>query len=120
MPRAPYHLDAIKVALATNGEMRAVDLANALGLKDSTLMGAVAPGLREGILVKRKDGGAVFYALAEGVEVDVAPEFNAALWADGDLVLVGVKLNDDGASLTLNPEQTDKLRRLLMGQGPES
>lgn len=44
-------------------------------------------------------------------------EFNAALWADGDLVIYGAQENEDG-SITLMADQTAKLLRLLHGQGP--
>lgn len=50
---------------------------------------------------------------------EAEPEFNAALWADGDLVIYGAQENDDG-SFTLNAAQTAKLCRLLHGQGPEA
>lgn len=54
-------------------------------------------------------------ALEETEEV----AFNAALWADGDLVIYGAQENDDG-SVTLSTEKVRKLCRLLHGQGPEA
>ena len=73
------------------------------------------------------EGRAVFYSLAEGVVVETAAQaedeeqrpFNAALWADGELILWNVEMNEDGRSVTLNAEQTRTLCRLLHGQGPE-
>lgn len=126
MPRAPFHLPGIKRALAAGGEMRQAELCKAVDLRASTLLAAVKPGMRSGEILRREDAGCVFYRLADGVEVepqevpaDDADGFNAALWADGDLVLVGVELNADGRSVTLGPKQVRTLCRLLHGQGPE-
>lgn len=126
MPRAPYHLDSIKQILAANGEMRQTDLSKASDLSVGTLHAAVKPGLRSGELLDRRDGRAVFYRLAPGVVVepaadadDGAPKFNAALWADGELILWNVEMNEDGRSLTLSADETRTLCRLLHGQGPE-
>lgn len=126
MPRAPFHLDSIKAVLAANGEMRQGALATACDLSVGTLIAAVRPGLREGVLADRREGRSVWYRLADGVTVepstqeeDGVPEFNAALWADGDLVLLGVSLNEDGHSVTLGPDKVRTLCRLLHGQGPE-
>lgn len=123
MPRAPFHLDAIKAALAANGEMRAADLARAVDISDGTLMAAVVPGMRDGVLVKRKDGNATFYSLADGVEVEPAAEpesrpFYATLDTDGELDLYGlIELQDGGHRVT--PDGVRLLCRLLHGQGPE-
>lgn len=50
-------------------------------------------------------------------EGEEAVAFNAALWADGDLIIYGAQLNEDN-SFTLTAEQTATLCRLLHGQGP--
>lgn len=55
--------------------------------------------------------------VAEGSEEVV--EFNAALWADGQLTMVGVTHTEDGG-IVLDADQTRKLCRLLHGQGPEA
>lgn len=122
MPRAPYHLDAIKTALHEQGELQQAALCKAVDLKASTLIAALKPGLRSGEIVERREGRSAFYRLADGAQAEPAaekpPEFNAALWADGDLVLVGVALNADGHSITLSPDRVRLLCRLLHGQGP--
>lgn len=65
MPRAPFHLDAIRPILRAHGEMRQADLAKAAELTVGTLIAAVRPGLRSGELRDRRDGRSVFYRLAE-------------------------------------------------------
>lgn len=47
---------------------------------------------------------------------DDAPPFNAALWADGELTICGMQVNEDGG-VTLSADQTRTLYRLLRGQG---
>lgn len=87
----------------------------------------LAPAVRHEWLFKHKVGGVrVAYSLQpqdgpqeEAEEPEELPPFNAALWADGDLVLVGLQINQDGHSATLGPEQVRQLCRLLHGQGPE-
>lgn len=132
MPRAPYHLDSILDVLAANGEMRQGELARATDLGVGTLIAGVKPGIRQGKISVRREGRSVFYRLVDGVppakgdeaegadrdeKASETPPFNAALWADGDLILWNVELNDDGRSLTLSSDQVQMLRRLLLGQG---
>lgn len=84
-------------------------------MDESTLPQILAAEIESGEVVQRKAGRGVFLSAPA-----TPPEFNAALWADGDLVLFGVELNPDGTSLTLKPNQVQLLCRLLHGQGPEA
>lgn len=43
--------------------------------------------------------------------------FNAGLWVDGSLILVGLQLREDGAAV-VSPEDTMKLRQLLAWAPP--
>lgn len=122
MPKQPVHLESAKAHLAEHGETRAKELADAIGVAPGTLQAALKCAVRDGFVVKRMEGRAVFFSLPDGEPQPAdgdAPDFNAALWADGDLVLVGVTLNDDGHSVTLGPDKVRTLCRLLHGQGPE-
>lgn len=121
MPRAPYHLPAIKRALAAadSREMRSCDLARAVELKGSTLLAAVAPGLRDGVLEKRQEGRSVFYRLADGIEVEPAEdepaqpsEIRWSIWDDGDLVVYGLQENEDG-SHTVPAQVLEAIRKRI-------
>jgi hypothetical protein len=80
-----------------------------------------------GLVRTRKEGRLLFWGLGDGTpdlqprdqdEREEAPapaatpEFNAALWADGDLVIYGAQENEDG-SITLSPEQLAIVKRLV-------
>lgn len=122
MPKPRGHFESAKAHLQQHGESRAKDLANALGIAFGTLQAAMKVPTRNGEVIVRREGRAVFYDLPEGDPVpleDEAKPFNAALWADGELVLWNVGLNEDGRSVTLDSDQTRLLCRLLHGQGPE-
>jgi hypothetical protein len=120
MARPPVHLTSAKAVLADRGEMKAGPLSEAIGVSPATLLSGIKAAILRGEILKRNEGRAVFYRLPGqepgGEDADeVSKEFNAALWADGDLVLVGVTLNADGNSVTLGPKQAHQLRRLLAG-----
>jgi DNA-binding transcriptional ArsR family regulator len=125
MGRPRIHFAAATELLEANGEMRACDIAEKLGITPSILASAMRVPERDGEIFRRKEGRHALYRLTE--ELPAAndessgekPKFNAALWADGDLVLVGVEMNTDGNSVTLGPDQVRVLCRLLHGQGPE-
>lgn len=89
----------------------------------ASVSSSLAPALRHGWLFKHMDGRRVHYSLQppeeEPEEVEELPPFNAALWADGELVIIGAQQNTDG-SITLVPDQVRQLCRLLHGQGPEA
>lgn len=124
MGRPRIHFEAAKALLEANGEMRAADICTELGIPQATLNSAFRVPERDGEVFKRKEGRHSYWRLTEepaandDTASDEAPKFNAALWADGDLVLVGVELNTDGNSVTLGPKQVQVLCRLLHGQGP--
>lgn len=120
------HFGIAKALLAEHGEMQAKDLAAAMGVNCGTMLAALACPIRDGEVIKRTEGRAVFYSLGEeriervpvrqaAREEAAAPKFNASLWADGELILWNVKINEDGRSLTLDADQAGMLRRLLQG-----
>lgn len=49
---------------------------------------------------------------AEAEEVAPAPEFNACVWADGEVTIYGAQENEDG-SFTLSFDQAKTLRKLI-------
>lgn len=130
MGRPRIHFEAVKAYLAEHGETRARELADAVGITLASLKSAVRKAEQDEEILKRLQGRVAYYRLpgqepgeAEAEEPqadDKLPEFNAGLWADGDLVLVGVELNADGHSVTLGPDRVRLLCRLLHGQGPEA
>lgn len=120
MARPPLQLHAAMAQLTEHGEMRGKALADALGVAVENLNPTLRRALANGELLRRHEGRAVFYRLPDqepgGPDApEGTPKFNAALWADGELVLWNVDLNDDGRSLTLNQEQVQQLRGLLVG-----
>jgi DNA-binding transcriptional regulator PaaX len=134
MAREPQHLKTATAYLAENGETRMTDLANGIGISVGTLYSGLASAIARGDIVKRNEGRSVFYRLpgqdalerrpapaAPGVEGDdERPKFNASLWADGELILWNMEMNEDGRSLTLDARQTRMLARLLRGHGVEA
>jgi hypothetical protein len=121
MPQPRVTLKRAHAYLSANGETQANALASALGVTPGTLSSAVKAGLLEDTIVKRKDGHNVFYSIGAGESPDGSEfkdgldGFNAALWADGDLVLHNVEMNDDGSTITLSRRRVALLRRLLLG-----
>lgn len=125
--RAPKYLKPVIDHLTEHGETQMTALAEAIGVSPATLYSGVATAIARGEIVKRSEGRAVFYGLGNGTPAandtrqrpepvaDTGPQFNAALWADGELILWNVDLNEDGRSLTLNADETRTLRRLLVG-----
>ena len=100
--------------------------ADCAAILGKSVSSSLAPAVRRGWLYKHELNGRgrrVAYSLQpqEVAGEEPAPaEFNAALWADGELVLHGVELNPDGRTLTLKADQVRLLCRLLHGQGPEA
>lgn len=119
MAREPLHLKAALAYLAEHGETRAKALALGVQISDATLLSGIKSALARGEILVRRDGREVYYRLPEqGAEestLEAAPKFNAALWADGELVLWNVKLDADGKRLTLDAEKVAMLRGLLTG-----
>lgn len=130
MGRIAVHLISIQRVLAEHGEMRQAAIAKAVNLPIATFLAGVKPGLRDGTVLDRREGRSVFYRLADGVEAPAAvegeegdeqqadPEFNASLWADGDLDLFGV-IELAGGGVRVPAAGVRALCRLLHGQGPE-
>lgn len=82
------------------------------GIKHRNVSSHVKGAVANEMLFVRHEGRKVFYSLQpEEVKREA---FSAALWDDGDLVLRGVQINDDG-SVTVTAEETARVKRLLMG-----
>jgi hypothetical protein len=116
MGRPRIHFEAAKALLEAKGEMRANDLAAAIGITPSTLASAMRVPLRDEEVLRRKEGQHAFLRLPgeepaakEGAEVK---EFNAAAWADGDVDLYGIIELDDGG-YRLTPAMVAKLKRVI-------
>lgn len=97
------------------------ECAQAMGSKNNAMSASLGAALRHEWLFKHTgEGRAIFYSLRPPAEEEEAPEaFAAALWDDGEVVLRGVRHNEDG-SVTLAADQVRRLCRLLHGQGPEA
>lgn len=128
MPQPRKTMKAAETYLAEHGETQAGKLADALCVTPGTLTSALKPAILEGTVTKRKDGHSCYYSLGSGEPVNRSPaaavpvdeSFNASLWADGDLVLYGVEMNEDGSTVTLSRSRVAMLRRLLLGQGAQA
>jgi predicted DNA-binding transcriptional regulator YafY len=123
MHRQSIYFETIKAILAERGELRARALAEAVGVSAPTLFSAIKTPVIRGEIVKRTEGRDAYYSLPDqgggspeepGEEVPAAT-FNASLWADGELILWNVQMNEDGRSLTLSANQAQMLRNLLRG-----
>jgi predicted transcriptional regulator len=122
MPQPRKTLKLAEIYLQKHGETRAGALADALGVTAGTLTSAIKPAVLEGTVAKRTEGRSVFYSTGNGIptsprllEEHEERSFNASLWADGDLVLYGVTINDDGESVTIGRQNVTLIRRLLTG-----
>jgi hypothetical protein len=118
--RAVEHLKT----LDEGSELSTVDFAAALEVEPHAFVQCMgAPRKHRVVNVRRSDsrGRALLWSLGTGQpvatlddEVDESEDtpFNAALWADGELVIYGATENTDG-SVTLSPDQVTKVKRLI-------
>lgn len=106
MPRANAHLQHAREYLAEHGETRGGTLANAIGVKQSTLVASIGRAIARGEIKERQDGRAKYYSLgsvapAEGAdeerEEQTQPEVRWTHWDDGDIVIYGLVENEDGS-----------------------
>lgn len=115
-------------------EVSTATLADAVGHEgDTNLAPFLLAAVKHGAIVPRKVKGvrSYFWSLGDGTPQAVDPEeaqdapkvirtraspdgqaFNAALWIDGSLIVVGAQRRPDGA-VVLTPEQTRQLRSLV-------
>ena len=97
--------------LLQDGERRAVEICESLQVSAGKLSLAMRVPVRDGTVMMRREGHAVFYSLPQAPEPVV---FRAARWADGDVDLYGIiELDDGGFRLT-----PDMLKQVLALVGP--
>jgi hypothetical protein len=131
----PYRAIEFLKTHPAGSELAAAVICEALGTDTNGFATCMTPAKRAGLVQARKEGRLLMWSLGDGTPEDLpedyqpdeplkraeqssppVAEFNAALWADGDLVLYGAQLNEDN-SVTLNAKQTRTLCQLLAGQG---
>jgi len=90
-------------------------IADLLGMDPKSINATFKSSVERGLLHSEKRGLHRFYSLRpfEVPDEDKVP-FNAALWTDGDLVIYGATLNEDG-SVTVAHADVARLRGLLHG-----
>lgn len=89
------------------------EAASVMGITKQAVSSHLQPAFRRGWLFKSVENRQLRFSL-QGPEEEPA-QFTAALWADGDLVLNGVQISEDGGVL-LTREQVVQVKRLLLGQ----
>ena len=89
--------------------LSSAELADAIGCGRQSLSACLKAARLGGDLHAEKDGKDYVWSLPPEVG---EPEFNAALWADGDLVIYGAQANSDG-SVTLTADQVATVKRLI-------
>jgi hypothetical protein len=104
---------------ASDLEWTTEELAGLAGIDKRAVATTMRVAVREEKLFAQKRGRATYYSLTSFEVGDAAPEedaepvpFNAALWADGDLVVYGAQANEDG-SVTLKRDQVAAVKRLI-------
>lgn len=117
-------------------ELAAAVICEDLGIDTNSFSVCMKPAREAGLVRTRKEGRLLIWSLGDGTpdlpprdeeEVDpalpprrqkaeqaepVEQPFNAALWADGELVLYGVQENEDG-SFTLTAQQVATIKRMI-------
>lgn len=116
--RAIEHLQQ----LGDGAALSTAELAAVLGLKDLAVGPCLKTARDHGLLVTDRRGRNLFWSVPSEVAPEEnlerepgpeePPEFNAALWADGDLVIYGAQENE-GGSFTLSREQVAMVKRLI-------
>lgn len=125
MPRPRLNFEAAKARLEEHGELGAGELAAAIKVASGVLAQAMKAPERDGEVLKRKVGRAVFYRLpgqeprehtepaAPPSEDDDPMEFDACLWGtSGDLIVYGADTTEDGGIL-ITKAQLAVIRRLI-------
>lgn len=105
--KAIAHLQSLEAGTRMSSE----DLAAAIGYAGPSFAQIMNAARNGGDIVAEREGKGLVWSLPEP-EDDSEPAFNAALWADGDLVVYGAQQNEDG-SITLNREQLVKIKGLI-------
>jgi hypothetical protein len=107
--------------LDEDAELSTSALCRVLGTSSSLLITSMGAAIQHGAMRVRKEDRTSFWSLGDGTPPgdeqegeDTEPEFNAALWTDGDLVIYGAQANTDG-SVTLSREQVAHVRQLISG-----
>lgn len=88
------------------------ELAAAIGYEGCSFSQCMAAAVRRGLVVPERSGRKTTWSLPAPEAEEPPTPFNAALWADGDLVIYGAQNNDDN-SVTLTAEQVAAVKRLI-------
>jgi hypothetical protein len=112
----PARAIAYLQTLEAGARVSSKDIAEAIGYAGTSLAQLLKAARDAGEIASEGNRRTTVWFLpdaGEESEEDDAPvEFNAALWADGDLVIYGAQANEDG-SITLNREQLATVKRLI-------
>jgi hypothetical protein len=115
----PARAVAYLKTLEAGARVSSKDIAEAIGYAGTSLAQLLRAARDAGEIASEGNRRTTVWFLPDGAEggeeteEDDAPvEFNAALWADGDLVIYGAQANEDG-SITLNREQLATVKRLI-------
>jgi hypothetical protein len=98
--------------LEAGARVSGADLAAALGYEGASLAQVFKNARNEGLIECEREGNGFVWFLPDEGAADEPPEFNAALWADGDLVIYGATETADGGVM-LNADQVAKVKSLI-------
>lgn len=101
-------------AQAPDLEWSTEEIANAAGIDKGAVSSTLRVAVREQALFSERRGRCAVYSLTsfEQEEQQEPVPFNAAYWADGDVVLYGLPEMEDGGVL-LSAENLAKLRKMV-------
>ncbi len=90
------------------------EVAALAGIHKNAVTSTLRTAGAHGLVFTDKRGRNTFYSLTTFVteEPEEAPEFKAALWSDGDLVVYGAQANEDG-SFTVTRDQLAEVKKLI-------
>ncbi|MES2634042.1 MAG: hypothetical protein V4669_13795 [Pseudomonadota bacterium] len=104
--------------LAAHPELDPITSADAgamLGIESNLVHNFMKSAVANGVLFTIKEGRTRSFTLTPPPEEQIEEvPFNAALWLDGDLVLSGVQVNEDG-SVQITREQWQQVQGLVVG-----
>lgn len=113
-PRGKAAIIISAMAKEPEREFTRAEVAALGGLEDDSVSAYMAAARRNGAVFSRKEGRATYWRITPfGAGEQV--EFKVANWSDGDMVIYGAAVCEDG-SVLLNANQKAVLRRMLVGE----
>lgn len=131
--KAFLHLNS----MPSGSELTATEIADVMGAELKNVSGTLHHAVKNGLLLARREGRKLLYSLGTGepvtparsaaedadtdidfgtdADADQTP-FCAALWSDGDMMMTGAQVMDDGA-VFLRRHQVAELYRYLLQVG---